>query len=250
MKKLIPLILVFCLASGTANAALVSHWAFDEGQGTIAYDSANGYNGTIHGASRTEGILGGALDFDGINDYVDFGDIDEFDFGNNDFSICAWFYTQGVHSIPLNVHQGRIVAKYDYGGNQRQWNLTQLEDGTVKFYTSPDGSTHEQLYSTAGGQNQWVHMTAVRDGSMKYIYINGVLDVSDIMTGLRSGTYAHVYVGCNENEGFKGHFFNGLIDDIRIYNHALSPAEIQQLIPEPASLLLLCLGGLSLRRRK
>jgi len=249
MKRLIVLISVLCLTFGTANADLVSHWAFDEAGGTTAYDSANGYNGTISGASWTEGIIGGALDFDGMNDYVDFGDIDEFEFGDQDFSICVWFYTQGPHFVPELPH-GHIINKYDFEGSQRQWLLYQEETGHLIFYTSPDGSTNEILKSTSGGyQNQWVHMACVRDGSMKYLYINGELDITGTTAGVLTGTDSSVYSGCLENAGFKSRFFNGLIDDIRIYNHALSQEEIQQLIPEPATMLLLGLGAVMLRKK-
>jgi len=234
---------------------MVSHWTFDEGEGTTAYDSANGYNGTIHGASWTEGIIGGALDFDGMNDYVDFGDIDEFEFGDQDFSICAWFYTQGKHNFtdtnPVHEFSGEIISKYNWSGNGRQWYLEQEESGNLIFYTNPDGVTHESLYSTSGGyKNQWVHIAAVRDGSTKLIYINGVLDNTGTTLGVVTGKSTTVYSGCIESpETGLFHMFNGLIDDIRIYNHALSPAEIQQIIPEPATMLLLGLGAVMLRKK-
>ncbi len=247
----ISFILVIFLAARPANSALVSHWTFDEGSGNIAYDSANGHNGTISGAAWTTGIIGGALDFDGVDDYVNFGDIDEFEFGDHDFSICAWFYTEGPHNIPGTLHDGQIISKYDWGSNRRQWFLIQESAGNTIFYTSPDGFTHEHLFSTSDGyKNQWVHIACVRSGSTKFIYLNGELDSTGTTDGVVTGKSTKVFVGFHENVGVKTRFFNGLIDDVRIYNHALTQSEIQQLIPEPASILLLGLGGLILRKRR
>jgi len=80
-------------------------------------------------------------------------------------------------------------------------------------------------------------------------YINGVDDEGTYSGS--GGTLAYsngnsYIASINPNE----FFFDGLIDDVRIYNHALSPAEIQELIPEPATLLLLTLGGILIRRKK
>jgi hypothetical protein len=214
-------------------SGLVAHWKFDEGSGTAAYDSAGNNDGTIDGAQWMDGIFDGALDFDGKDDYVALGDVNEFEFGNADFSLSLWFCTEGTHNIPGPYHYGHILSKYDDQGDSRQWAIGQDEPGRLNFYTNPTGqsSTHEDLFSGEGGyQNQWVHVVGVRNGSEKHLYINGVLDNTATTAGVVTGKSAGVYVGCRQSEASNRiYFFNGRIDDVRIYNRDLSAEEIQEL---------------------
>ena len=206
----------------------ISHWMFDEGSGTTAYDSVGDNNGTVYGAVWTTGQIDGALDFDGDGDYVDFGDIDEFEFGNNDFAVSFWFYAKGPHSHEGNV--GTIVGKYSYVLG-RQWIFSHwLESGTIYFETFPTGAQMEEPLpsSTAVYECQWVHVVGVRNGSTKLLYINGVLDNTQATQGVITGKSTKVYIGCRENV-YKGYFFNGVIDDVRIYNRALSAEEVEEL---------------------
>ena len=72
------------------DSGLVGYWSFDEGNGTVAYDSSgSGNNGTIQGASWTEGVLGSALYFDGTDDYVEVAHDDRQDPGE-ELSLAAW----------------------------------------------------------------------------------------------------------------------------------------------------------------
>ena len=209
----------------------IAYWKLDEGQGSVAYDSVGGNDGTIYGAAWTTGQVDGALSFDGMNDYVGLGDIDEFEFGNNDFSISAWFYTKGTHGIPTKV--GEIICKYRWSDSGRQWQLYQDASGNIGFYTNPTGGTgtHEYLVSLAGElQNQWVHVTAVRSGSTKLLYINGVLDTTGHTGGVVTEKTSGAYIGAvyDPDIGMRN-FFNGTIDDVRIYDCALSAEDVQQL---------------------
>ena len=91
------IIVVLTLSGSTlvagVNQGLISHWKFDEGAGSIAYDSAGTNDGTIYGATWATGQFGGALSFDGTDDCVDIPDADVFDFGNGDLTICVWYKT-------------------------------------------------------------------------------------------------------------------------------------------------------------
>ena len=224
------------IASGDISTGLVAHWTFDEGSGDIAYDSAGDNDGTIYGARWTDGILGGALDFDGINDCVGFGDIDEFEFGDNDFSVSAWFYTKGTHyinNVPASHHVGHVVGKYNWGSSGRQWAFWQDESGYLTFYTSPTGATHEWLTSLEGGDDyryQWVHVAGVRNGPTKLLYIDGALDNTGPTAGVVTGKSSRVYIAATESPDVGVyHFFNGIIDDVRVYDRALSAEEVEGL---------------------
>ncbi len=211
---------------------LVSRWMLDETEGAIAHDSAGGHNGTVTGALWETGILNGGIDLDGDQDYVDFGDIDEFEFGDSNFSISAWFYKKGTHnwndSDPSN---GMIVSKYNWGSNSRQWYLSHNSDGNLVFYTNPTGSSdHENLVSTyTCNSGQWFHVVAVRKGSTKSLYINSVFDVNGTTEGVVTGKTAHVLIGCIQDPSHRYQFFNGIIDDVRIYNKALSADDINEI---------------------
>ena len=213
--------------SSESIQGLISHWKFDEGSGTTAYDSAGNNDGTVYGAQWTTGQIDGALSFDGVDDYVDLGDIDEFEFGEDDFSISVWIYPRN-HS-----GSGHIITKYYWGNEQRQWYLAHSASDAILFYTNPTGasSDHEVLESVSTvARNTWTFVTTVRKGSTKYIYINGKLDTTGTTAGILAGQSAKVYIGAvdSPSEGLH-HFFNGEIDDVRIYDKALSAEEIQEL---------------------
>jgi hypothetical protein len=211
------------------GAGPIAHWKFDEGAGSTAHDSAGDNDGTIYGAQWTSGIIGGALDFDGDEDYVDFGDIDELEFGHSNFAISAWFYGTGVYPD----FDGVLVSKYNYDNYGRQWYLKQDEAGYVYFYTSPDGSTHELLASQGNAYlNQWVHVVGVRDDSTKRLYLNGVLDNTESTSGVVTGKSSKVYIGGSDHPSGLSRCFSGTIDDVRIYEGALSAEEVQGLYLE------------------
>jgi hypothetical protein len=212
----------------------IVHWRFDEGEGDTAYDSAGDHDGTVYGAQWTEGMIDGALDFDGHNDYVDFGDIDELEFGDEDFSVSFWFNTAGPHDD--GGGGGKIVSKYNYGTG-RQWAFTQKQfyEGRIYWYTSPDGSTREDLISEGSEyENEWVHVVGVREGATKLLYIDCVLDNTGPTDGVITGKSTKVLVGAFQDPSHTFNFFNGKIDDVRVYNRALSAEEIEEF----------CVGGL------
>jgi len=202
---------------------LILWWKFDENSGNVAYDSsANGHNATIVGAQWTaNGKINEALDFDGTNDFVDYGGAVKFE--DKDFSVSFWFKTEGPHS---DGGYGVIAGKYDVW-YIKQWLFQQSPDGKINFATYDSYQNGEGLVSTVGYQNQWVHCVGVRKGPKKYLYINGILDGNAPCHGVYSESINSFLVGAI-NSGFN-QFFNGKIDDVRIYNRALSDSEIQQI---------------------
>jgi len=241
MRRAIVLILIFGLASANAHADLVSHWAFDEGEGTTAYDSANGNNGTIYGAAWTTGKFVGALSFNGISDYVG---------TSNDIlsnaqlasgaTLAAWFKTNSTAYGYIADDEGYINlgVNHIYAPNPN------------KLVGMVDGGNHRFFSGSNVNDNLWHHAAIVWDGTNTAIlYLDGV--------NVSSG-YSYAPSPDNKTRPFTigahstltaSAFFDGLIDDVRIYNHALSPAEVMALIPEPATFILFGLGGIFLRRR-
>jgi hypothetical protein len=224
----------FTTSAETIDPNLVSWWKFDETSGITAHDSADSHNGTVVGNSAwTAGQINGCLDFDGNGDYVDFGDIDQFEFGGNDFTIAFWFKKEGTHDIgPENSGYGIMVSKYNWSLG-RQWSFSQAPDGKISFATFYTHTSGESITSTNSYPvDQWVYCAGVRDGPNKYLYLNGIVDVNGPCQGVLTGRSTKVLVGAIQDPSKYYNFFNGKIDDVRIYNRALSAAEIQQLYNE------------------
>jgi hypothetical protein len=236
-KKLIyltVLALVLCVA-GNASADLVARWKLDEGTGTIAADSTGGYDGTLIGDTTwVEGILDGALMFDGDGDYVDCGSDPIFN-PSDSFSITFWAYIND-----WGDPWGRsMIGK---GGDQDRggWSVRRFSDDTIDFCGagltgdgSGEGENHNMNSTTAPPLNEWFHIACVYDvNNMAYIYINGEVDRERATTGAVAATDASVYLGTRGNtagtapDDWGASFFDGMLDDVRFYNHALEETEL------------------------
>ncbi len=218
--------LMFLEKSQTTQAAilspippsgLVGWWRFDEGSGTLAGDSSgNGNTGTIFGCSWVSGKYGDALSFDGLTSYVDGGN--NLVFNSNTFSIALWFKTTTVApSFQSIFTKSGVASDFDL----------QIEGSTLKFYISQ--STNLAIsYSTPIVINTWYHVV-ISDGgtganNLK-MYVNGVEVASESPTGSRATNSNNVQIGKSAVWG--GRYFNGVIDEVRFFNRALSAAEIQ-----------------------
>jgi YD repeat-containing protein len=210
-----PVCMIEC---GQSGAAPVSHWKFDEGQGQTAYDSAGSNHGTITEATWTTGKFGGALEFDGNGDYVEIGDAPGFD-NQDEITVSVWIYP--VSNMPY----GCIASKRD------AWIISPGDgNNKITFYIN-DGSWRHTGYSTNPvGLNEWTHVVGVYDNTNNLfkLYFNGNEVASD---GTNYGAIANdagsLYIGWDD--GLAGRYFNGTIDEVKIFDRALSEQEIQQL---------------------
>ncbi len=202
---------------------LVAWWKLDDGSGDIAVDSSgNGHNGTLVGdTSWVDGIDGGALAFDGDGDYVDIGKDQSFDI-TNQITVSAWIK---VNSFDKDWQT--IVAKGDRAWRlQRNWG-----DSTLEFACSGlvvPGTDWGPIYGTTDVNDEhWHHVAGVYDEEKIYLYIDGNLDASAAAPGKIRVNDEPVYIG--ENSQMPNRFWNGLIDDVRIYSYALSTEEISEI---------------------
>jgi len=211
---------------------LIAHWKFDEGSGKTAYDSAGDNHGTIHGANWTTGQISGGLRFDGVDDYVDVGDpVDgSLDFGATDsFSISVWVkiaqdgqpvYKQRCAGVGGVYHEGYKVRVY-------------LEK--LYFGFKDTGDNGISIYgNTIVTDDQWHHVVAVRDtGTDKlYLYLDGTSDatpVTDITIGSLDTDRSLEIARADSTVPPGVSYYGGKIDDVRIYDRALSAEEIRQL---------------------
>ena len=199
----------------------ITHYKFDEGAGTSVIDSSGNNNGTIvNGATWTNGKIGGGLYFDGVNDYVDAG---TFDVSGNEMTISAWFKANN-----FSVSDARIISKAT-GQNEQDhyWMISTIDSGGTKlrFRLKTGGNTSTLISSQTISPGVWVHVVGTYDGATMRIYTNGVETGSIPKSGLLD-TNNTVGIRIGDNPGAFRRNFNGVIDDIRIYNRALSPSEI------------------------
>jgi len=209
-------------SSVPAAPHLVGHWSFEEGQGTTAADTGTGSNdGTLMGDPQwVPGRVGSyALDFDG-DDYVKTQDItNELDFAPGSFSASAW----------INARQptGEYRAVLDYDKSGDNWFTIFLHPaGGFHFRVGRDYKNSEQILDP----NEWYLLTGTYDAAHRLmsLYINGQFDCSRTQSqGFSAPRRSKLTIGVNGAENDE--FFDGMIDDIRIYNVALSAEEVQAL---------------------
>jgi hypothetical protein len=222
----------FWLGSGLTDATrdaglhrdtgLVSHWCFDEGAGAMTRDRVGERHAVlVHGPLWTAGHEGGALSFDGVEAYVRAGSADP---ATNDLTIAAWVLWRGPNSGPQI-----IVAKRDaWSPTDMRWELSLSQAGRVVFGSADSLARFGCTLPTG----TWVHVAAVLAGDSAAFYVNGA-KAANGSAALGAGTRARLTIGGTGEQRERGSF-NGTIDDLQIYNRALTAVEIAALCPGAA----------------
>ena len=219
------------VVSGVDNTGLVGYWAFEDGVGTYADDSSfNENRGALSGMDNSDwvtGRVGKALDFDGSNDYITAPDNDSLD-STSDLTISAWVKAdnwtgEGGAGVAISTlvkkDSNYILRKDDYA----------IYGGTgLKMYWW-DGTNLDVHIVSTPSVGVWHHIVGVNENNTtRKIYIDGVLQsgTDDLNnTGTRALTnILEIGSGASASESF-----DGQIDDVRIYNRALSASEIKAL---------------------
>ncbi len=208
-----------------APSGLVAAYGFNEGGGTTVTDlSGNGITGTIFGAAwTTSGKYGKALAFNGDSSFVDLGNPSALQLTGS-MTWSAW-----VNAAANPVDDGQIVAKSD-GPSGWQFK-TSPDTGPHTFGVAVSGGAggNTQRYSVAPRSlNVWYHVAGVYNAAAGTldIYINGVLN-NGVLVGTIPASQIDSPVNANIGRRTGGFYFNGIIDEVRIYDRALSIAEIQ-----------------------
>lgn len=202
------------------STGLVAAYSFEEGSGSTTADvSGQGNPGVISGASwSTQGKFGNALYFNGANSWVTINDSPSLDLTNS-MTLEAWVYPTSAMSgwrAVINKEQpGGFGAAYYLAANS---NLNQPE---LAVYTT---DWHKLYGGPSLNANQWIHLAGTYDGTTLRLYVNGNQVSSQPQTGGIDVTNGVLRIGGNS---YWGEFFQGRIDEVRIYNRALSASEIQ-----------------------
>ncbi|HLE48844.1 MAG TPA: DUF2341 domain-containing protein [Patescibacteria group bacterium] len=212
----------YCVPGDTANcSAPVAEWKLDEGTGANANDtSGNGLTGTITGAIWNNGKHGQGIRFDGVNDLILLPNSSLLKFSlTQDFSIGAWINT-------TTTSDSDIYFKHSYG-YINTYGLMVSSTNKAKVVLQDENAHVVNCESTSSiNDGRWHYVYGVRNSAddSVYIYIDGVKENScnDTTTGPVNRD-ADNYIG---NDYYNNNPLNGLIDEVRIYNYARTPAQI------------------------
>ncbi len=209
------------------NNGLIGHWGLDETTGTTAADlSGNGNDGAMTGGldattDSVNGAVDSALNFDGISDYIQVtNDAVLNNVSSGEVSISAW-----VHISDTGVTQ-RFISKYDIAGGAGSVNYTLWVDSSDEFKFCTGECNPAQISSAPAIYDQWVHLVGIHDGTNTTLYVNNIAQTSAVTPNPPADSNWDLFIATKSD---LSEFMNGKIDDIRIYNRALSVTEIGDL---------------------
>ncbi|MCK5284861.1 MAG: hypothetical protein KAJ86_04660 [Alphaproteobacteria bacterium] len=212
--------------------SLAGHWKLNESTGTSVADSAGTNTGTWSGEAAitsSTGKSGGAITFDGINDTIEIPDDNAIDFDtNDDFSVSAWIKTPSAVQNDLTSTQNSIIEKWDGGVSGYPFIIRYVNTTKKIIGARYDGTNYTEVVSTGTQDTDtFQHYAFVKDGGTLKLYINGSLNDS-IADGSVATTVNNSPL-CISKKCTIGEYFTGEVDDIRIYDRALSLAEVESL---------------------
>jgi len=201
--------------------SLVSYWSFNEGTGVTAYDQWEGNNGTLGGdpewKSGGECVSGKCLEFDGNNDYVDCGNDESLKFNNyNDFTVEMWVNPSEIKNSTLYF--------YGDGCSSGQWSVITMIQNSKWRWSVESGATDYTYHASSPlpTANEWHYYVNTKKENKLYLYINAQITIDEKLAPNFVNEKNHHFIG-----GSCAGYFHGLIDEVRIYNSAVSITQIQ-----------------------
>ena len=210
-RKLLFLVLVLALA-GKTSAELVGHWKLDEASGTIAYDSSgNGFDGILMGGPQwVTGYFGWGLYLDGTDDYVEVST--PLNLNSNTATFTAWVNFDGSQPDWAGIwvsRAGSTIAGIHYG-----------TAGELRYNWNDDTWPWSSGFQIP--ENEWFFTAVVIEPDKATLYMNDQSAVNEVAHAIEE--FDDILVFGQDPTG--GRFMSGTIDDVRIYDHALSDVEI------------------------
>ena len=203
--------------STTTSLGLVASYSFDEGSGTTVSDaSGNGNTGTISNATWTSsGKYGRALSFNGSSARVNVPNSVSLQLATR-MTLEAWVTPTTVTSAWRDV-----IYK---GTDNYYLEATSTQGGAPDGGGTFGGASADAFGPSAVPANSWSHLAVTYDGAALRLYVNGNLVATQSKSGTIASSTSQLQIG---GDGIYGQYFSGLIDEVRIYNTALTAAQIQ-----------------------
>ena len=233
------------------RGAPLAYWAFDECTGTNAYNTAPKadpraselYTGTINPGDTsgnndtagtcssgdatemwndgTTGKRNASLGFDGTNDYVDLGSSSVFNFTTQPFTISAWIKPIVLSSVSI-ISNDNTTSGYGVA----------LSDGKLRFVTRGTNDVYTDSTNSIS-VSVWTHVVAVYTGTagQRQLYINGNLNITEGFTGSITSALVNLFIG---KKGNSTDYYSGQIDEVKIFNYALTSQQVKNLYSEGA----------------
>ncbi len=211
------------------SKGLVGYWKMDADQknSTSTFDSSGYYNhGLISGAALTnEGRFKEAYKFDGSNDYVNIPFSPALNVSQNptQYTLGAWIRFSGKEGYD-GIVSPRAVAVDSFGMTRE----TGRNDINCFTYNST-ATAFNTFTTTTFADNVWYYVVCTNNGSVVKAYTNGVYEASTTFSGGVKTQSTNGWVIGRYYSDSNDHYFNGTIDEVRIYNRALSDSEVGQL---------------------
>lgn len=208
---------------------IIGHWALDEESGSIAYDStSNGYDGIVTGTSIEWGLYSRSRVFSaGTQDRIDIDNSSgDFSFSSNDFTISVWFKTTSTPSVYQT-----LFSRYDNTISEKSYLLAVDSSGHLKFVGSGDGIIDDvSLTSTkAVNDGNWHLVTVTRRAAEYSLYVDEAIADQDLLGPVvLFGSSAPILIGNASESTPYDSSWDGYIDDVVVYNYALSDAEVSK----------------------
>jgi hypothetical protein len=210
---------------------LVGYWPLDEGTGTVAHDcSGHAHDGHFVGAALnggwTAGKKGGGYEFDGTSGCIDLGTPADLALEATPFTVAAWV---SIASFVVSSNLTRYIAGRTREGDTIGWRIaTGTNDRINAGVVGVDSSTSTVFSATNMPAGVWTHVAVVYvPGTTLTMYVNGSkADEKPAPAQVKPDTPSRVMLGCRGDES---RYFDGMLDEVRIYRRALTTNEIARL---------------------
>ncbi len=226
------------ITTEASSLDLIAHYTMDDAadQTTVLDSSGNNLHGTsVNNVRSVTGQIDTAIDFNGIDDYVSIGDTPTFDLSPS-MTVTCWSKN---NNSSVTDHES-LVSKYSRADDKREWHWSIIADDKPHLFVSVDGTFDAGKFWQVSADdavtiNEWHYYTFTFDSGTILFYVDGIavditveLEPSPPATTFNEGT-ASLQIGAaylNFTEGTADRFWDGAIDDIRIYNTVLTGEEI------------------------